>query len=231
MFEYCESLVKAPVTLPALKLTWSCYTDMFTQCTSLEVAPHLPDAEHRSIGSCYYNMFFNCYKLSCIDVDFEMWEYNSTENWLANAGRDVEGDKIFICYDELTHGENDFTNERIPTGWKVQIKEHPETIEEFIYTDEELQTPLTFTNKRSGVSNTIKLIKNGNPDPINLLYSTDGESWNAYEIGNPISMPNFNDKVMFKASPIGNPRISNGWSNYYMFVIGSRYNVSASGNV
>ena len=231
MFEYCESMKVGPSNLPAMQLTWHCYENMFADCYSLEKTPHLPNADYRSIGNCYYNMFYNCHMLSSIEVDFDYWEYNSTSNWLKNAWRDVEGDKIFICYDELTHGESDFNDERISLGWVVQIKEHPKAIEEFVYTDEELQTPLTFTNKRSGVSNSIKLIKNRNPDPIHLLYSTDGESWYPYEIGTEVIMPNFNNKVMFKARPDGNARISKGHSDYYKFVIGSKYYVSATGNV
>ena len=119
MFEYCESMKVGPSNLPAMQLTWHCYENMFADCYSLEKTPHLPNADYRSIGNCYYNMFYNCHMLSSIEVDFDYWEYNSTSNWLKNAGRDVEGDKIFICYDELTHGESDFNDERIPLGWVV----------------------------------------------------------------------------------------------------------------
>jgi hypothetical protein len=61
MFAFCENLITAP-ELPATTLTNSCYYGMFANCTNLISAPELPST---SLGEgCYSNMFANCTSLT-----------------------------------------------------------------------------------------------------------------------------------------------------------------------
>jgi len=57
MFSGCTSLVKAP-SLPATTLAKSCYAGMFYGCTSLTTTPELPATT--LADACYINMFRKC---------------------------------------------------------------------------------------------------------------------------------------------------------------------------
>ena len=60
MFSNCTSLVTAP-ELPATTLAGSCYQSMFSGCSSLVTAPELPATT--LAGYCYYSMFSGCSSL------------------------------------------------------------------------------------------------------------------------------------------------------------------------
>ena len=60
-FTNCSSLTTAPA-LPATTLAPRCYINMFQKCTSLTTAPGLPATTLTT--SCYYNMFENCKSLT-----------------------------------------------------------------------------------------------------------------------------------------------------------------------
>ena len=60
MFSNCTSLTTAP-DLPATTLTVSCYGEMFSNCTSLTTAPQLPATT--LARSCYASMFQGCTSL------------------------------------------------------------------------------------------------------------------------------------------------------------------------
>lgn len=62
MFRGCTSLTKAPSILPAMNLADSCYYSMFWGCSSLTNVPELPATT--MIKSCYYNMFASCTSLT-----------------------------------------------------------------------------------------------------------------------------------------------------------------------
>ena len=57
MFSGCTALTVAP-ELPATTLATSCYANMFAGCTSLTTAPELPATTMAT--DCYYWMFFGC---------------------------------------------------------------------------------------------------------------------------------------------------------------------------
>ena len=85
---------------------------------------------------------------------------------------------------------------------------------------------LCFTAKYNNA--TIKLIKVGNPDNINLQTSFDGKSWTSYNVGDVITVPKIGGKVYFKA--VGqNGRMAKSPSEYYKFISTSQF--EASGNV
>ena len=65
MFSNCTSLTVAP-ELPARMLADSCYFNMFRYCTSLTTAPELPSIK---LGrSCYTGMFQDCTNLTTAPV-------------------------------------------------------------------------------------------------------------------------------------------------------------------
>lgn len=62
LFSGCTNLVEADrMSLPATKMTYSCYYEMFRGCTSLTKAPVLPALD--LADSCYYHMFRGCSNL------------------------------------------------------------------------------------------------------------------------------------------------------------------------
>lgn len=80
MFQYCESLIKAPSILPATILTAWCYNNMFDGCKSLVNAPELP-AETLA-DNCYWYMFIGCTSLKTIRCHAKVTAKDATLNWL-----------------------------------------------------------------------------------------------------------------------------------------------------
>ena len=74
-------------------------------------------------------------------------------------------------------------------------------------------------------ASTIALVKVGNPLDVSLVTSLNGSPWQAYTIGNTISL-NEGDELRWKASTYNNT-LANGLSNYHNFV--TTGNLSASG--
>ena len=68
MFRKCSSLVNAPA-LPATTLNDYCYENMFERCTSLVRAPELPALTFPSY-SCYREMFKDCSSLNYVKAMF-----------------------------------------------------------------------------------------------------------------------------------------------------------------
>ena len=68
MFSGCTSLTTAP-ELPATTLADSCYSSMFSGCTLLTTAPELPATT--LVNGCYYSMFSGTNVLpDCTNIDF-----------------------------------------------------------------------------------------------------------------------------------------------------------------
>ena len=77
---------------------------------------------------------------------------------------------------------------------------------------------LTFTTDTG--NSTIRLVKNSEPAPISLEYSTDGTIWQSYTIGDTINLTNPNDFVKLR----GDNQITFNRNNFYSFVMtGSLY--------
>lgn len=75
----------------------------------------------------------------------------------------------------------------------------------------------------------VGMYKEGSPDDISLVASTDGENWVDYNVGDPsIQLANIGDKVYFRAKT-QNQTISKSGNDKYIFSISGL--VSASGNV
>ena len=94
---------------------------------------------------------------------------------------------------------------------------------------EKFDKPLCFTAVDAGA--TIQLAKTGNPDPIEIVYSTDKTTWNDYDFIITVTLANAGDKVYFKAKNENDVSFYKGYSNYYRFVTTDDKRVAASGNL
>lgn len=83
MFQYCESLIKGPIILPATILTDWCYNNMFDGCKSLVNAPELP-AETLT-ANCYFYMFNNCTSLKSLKCHAKVTASSATYNWFSGV--------------------------------------------------------------------------------------------------------------------------------------------------
>ena len=130
MFKGCSQLITPPAILPATTLTATCYSEMFSGCTSLTTAPELPATTLNN--NCYKQMFYGCSSLTYIKVSFIEWpsvsSTSSTESWTRLT---VNTTGTFVCPAALPKyfnmsGNNSFgTNiagysNAIPYGWTVQ---------------------------------------------------------------------------------------------------------------
>ena len=111
MFSGCTSLTTAP-ELPATTLANSCYVYMFDGCTSLVTAPELPATT--LANSCYVYMFHSCTKLNYIkclatDISASVCLYSWVTN-VASTGTFVKNPNM-SSWPTGTSG--------IPTGWTV----------------------------------------------------------------------------------------------------------------
>ena len=112
MFYGCTSLTSAP-ELPAVVLATYCYSSMFQGCTSLTSAPELPATT--LTYDCYRYMFQGCSKLNYITM---LATDISTENCLYNWVSGVASTGTFtknINIPSLPSGIDG-----IPSGWEVK---------------------------------------------------------------------------------------------------------------
>lgn len=110
MFGYCNSLSSTP-TLPATNLAQQCYQLMFTNCTNITGAV-LPATQQADL--CYAKMFENCSKLSCLNVNFNIWNGANypASGWVtgvSNTGTFYKPSSL-----EIIRGTS-----YIPTNWTV----------------------------------------------------------------------------------------------------------------
>lgn len=67
LFKDCGKIVSvAPNFLPSMVLENNCYSDMFSNCTSLKTAPELPATTLSN--NCYFRMFSNCISLETAPI-------------------------------------------------------------------------------------------------------------------------------------------------------------------
>lgn len=91
--------------------------------------------------------------------------------------------------------------------------------------EEATSDALTFTALEAPF--TVYLQKTGSPYTVSLVYSTDGSTWNDYNVGDSITVSRVNAKVMFKAKTT-NATFSSSTSSYYSFYSSQRCNVSGN---
>ena len=177
---------------------------MFHSCTSLTQAPALPATTLADY--CYAWMFDSCSSLSAIEVGFTSWTgfTQPTAGWLDN----VAASGTFTCPAELpdTRGSG-----YIPTNWTL-VK--PTNAFRF-----------TALAANSGVS--LAHQGAGTPAPLSLEYSTDGQTWSAYTLGESVSMPAEGDSAYFRAAA-SNVFSTHGDNDYYQFSLSGQ--VRASGD-
>ena len=215
MFDGCTSLIET-LDLPATKLTAHCYSGMFYGCTSLIKAPELPATELTEY--CYSEMFCDCTNLNHVKALFtDEPSESTTSDWLYG----VAPTGTFVKSKNATWDVRGASG--IPVGWTVETDAG--TSDDPPKPNPEESSYLTFVS--TGES-TISLIKNGNPDPITLEYSTNGSTWTTYTIGGTITISN-GENLMFRAGKTGNEGFSKGKDNYYQFEISGE--VFAKGNI
>ena len=95
-----------------------------------------------------------------------------------------------------------------------------------------------FFFKSIAANSSVTLNKTDNPTPIDFIYSTDGEEWKDYTIGQAISLPNIDDTVYFRAKKESGGAFNLNHipnrakivdKNFYSFA--SEGQVSVSGNI
>ena len=117
MFHNCTSLTSAPA-LPSTTLAYACYSNMFNGCSSLTSAPELPASTLEDY--CYWAMFANCSNLSSIkclatDISAEC----CTVGWLdkvAASGTFIKPAGTDWSIKTGYNGKPD----GIPSGWTVE---------------------------------------------------------------------------------------------------------------
>lgn len=114
MFSDCTSLTVAP-ELPATTMRRECYNSMFKGCTSLTTAPELPATQ--LVNSCYYSMFSGCTSLNyikCLALNVEYNHYQCTTFWVDG----VASTGTFVKNANMTRWTTGASG--IPTNWTVQ---------------------------------------------------------------------------------------------------------------
>ena len=110
----CTRLISVKnLILPATSLTETCYSAMFSGCTSLTTAPELPATTLAS--NCYQQMFSGCSNLNyikCLATDISA--NFCTSNWVSG----VAANGTFIKNPNMNSWTS--SNNGIPEGWTVQ---------------------------------------------------------------------------------------------------------------
>ena len=112
MFSGCSNLIEAP-TLPATTLANGCYQQMFQGCTSLTTAPELPATI--LVESCYDSMFSGCTSLNYVKcLAKENITVINTNSWLLN----VSANGTFVG-DPTSSWSSDSNG--VPQGWTTNV--------------------------------------------------------------------------------------------------------------
>lgn len=93
-----------------------------------------------------------------------------------------------------------------------------------LFISPEYQDCLCFSASRS--SFTFKLVKEGTPDDVDLVYSKNGRKWVAYSVGDEIRVPS-KGRIYLRASDSNNS-FSQSISDYYHFVFSGAFSVGGS---
>lgn len=129
MFYNCTNLVYGPKYLPATHLANACYSVMFKYCHSLVESPVIVDnITDDGLGEYAISTFHGCLmlnKITCLWHNPYKDPYNDgnspwTSNWVAYAGDDATGDKVFIKNANMTNDWSTTGISGIPVGWTVQ---------------------------------------------------------------------------------------------------------------
>lgn len=114
MFYGCSSLIKAPSTIGNSSTTMNdnCCGDMFTNCTSLTVAPELPIPT--LVVNAYEGMFNGCSSLNYIKCLLE----NPAQGWMNNFVTGVSSTGTFVKKNGVTWTRG---VRGIPTNWDVNV--------------------------------------------------------------------------------------------------------------
>lgn len=98
--------------LPATTLEVSCYSGMFSGCTSLTTAPELPATT--LVPSCYSGMFRNCKSLNYIKAMFTTKPSTYTDGWVYG----VASTGTFVKSKDATWDVTGYSG--VPSGWTIK---------------------------------------------------------------------------------------------------------------
>ena len=200
MFSGCTSLTKAPA-LPATTLAVRCYWNMFSGCTSLKKAPDLQAKILQ--GSCYLSMFEGCTSLNSITCLAEnISENNCTLDWVKNVS----------STGTFTKSENtsDWTRgiSGIPEGWNIKNIES------------------TFKGlKFTAIENSTISLSNVGGNKPDIWYSNNTVNWTKWNYSS-IELTK-DSKIYFKGN--NGTSFSKSTSQYSQFVMTGK--IAASGNI
>ena len=134
MFSGCTSLTTVPALLPATTLASSCYRSMFEDCTGLTTTPELPATTLAE--SCYSNMFNDCSNLNYIKMlATDISASSCLSSWVSG----VSSTGTFVKNANMTSLPSGSSG--IPSGWTVV--NDVENISDPYFTIEALEDGLT----------------------------------------------------------------------------------------
>lgn len=213
MFYGCTSLTQVPNLYPYATST-GCYANMFNGCTGLTNAGIIPTGNDYMYSDAYMQMFANCTNITAVSFptadksDLKFYIKNNS----AGLGSIFEGcdpSTIWVTYNG-------------GAGWLSALMPELEGVK--------------FTNvDMYGYPATVQITDVGdasnNGGVCDVVYSMDGENWNAYTLEDVITLQGQNDYVIFKAnSSSGSGIKSVSDSSYYKFVV-SQDNVLVEGDL
>lgn len=193
MFSGCTSLTQAPL-LQATTLAESCYTSMFRNCSSLTTAPELPATTFASY--CYERMFDGCSSLRYIKIANTNVFSNSsyTPKWVNGVASEGVFEITTFNFSRSLPTNVPRGVNACPEGWEVI------NTEEMVY----------IGSNRGG--DKIKFVKNGAPPDINIVYSTDKNTWATYDTQ---TCPEIALPIYLKAGSGGNASLATDLNNYW----------------
>lgn len=214
MFQGCTSLTQVPNLYPYTTST-GCYTNMFNGCTGLTNAGSIHTGNGYMYPDAYTSMFANCTNItavSCPDAyESDLKTYiKDDQAGMRSIFENCDPSTIWVTY----NGGADWLSAFMPTG-----------IEGVKFTNVDMY----------GHTATVQITDVGdasnNGGVCDVVYSTDGENWDIYNLEDVITLQSQNDYVIFKANGTGGSGIKSvSDSSYYKFVV-SQDNVLVEGDL
>lgn len=208
MFFNCTALSSSP-TILVTQAAADCYNSMFEQCTSLLSANDIAYAY--TYGTEFQFMFANCTSIE--HMSFSQWSRSDLVDIFTrnNMFSNVDASRVWVEYS----GGAEWLSSLLP---KTEIE------------------GVKFTNvDLYGNTATVQITDVGdasnNGGVCDLVYSTDGQNWNTYNLEDVIYLQSQNDYVIFKASNSSGSGIKSVSDSSYYKVVVSQDNVLVEGDL
>ena len=229
MFYGCTALTSAPALTANVREY--CYAGMFSGCTSLKAVPQMLLATNN--GS-YQNMFYGCTSLTSTGyltangLGYVCYSYMFANSGIISAyfpdayPQQLSGDQYAVFGKNSQCGGLTMFDGLDPSQILVTYAGGTELLSSFLPKQEvqgvKFTATLPYTN--------IQIEDVGNAAAAggicDVVYSTDGENWTNYTVGDTITLENTDDYVIFKAASEQNSGImSISSTEYFKFVVDS----------